>query len=474
MFQVADFNPATQVTADSALHDKISLDLKGWFVAETSVTGPAGEGPDWGELQNFANFLTSPPLLQRDAPAALYGTLFNRATGKRGRPRIMGCRKTPITSDGLTIPEPLLGGKLVATVLRSQIDPEIRLFKLVANLHLNSTRFIRQLRPAYHRRHHLGPFDEIFAVPMPLHEGGETNFTSSENWLPQNPQRETSVPREQGHEQGLIGYIDAVRQRVAYEINRTVETINLTTPGRLTPPSRSSEARLSQVETYWEFFYHEPLRLVESMIGAARRFSGSTEEALFEVNTLGQSITIRVRIRAGVMLRIYAKTNRRVRFEIEHDLKKMSSSPLSRWVTDTAEFRPVFTDLRNEAAETVNRFFNDLGRPSAHPSQVRSPVALLFEIIRATRNEKHAKDLMEILCVNGRYQVEPKDPLRSAVRRLYEWGVLEQSRPRVYSPSPAWAHAVSVLADQGRLDDLLYSPVMANFRQRRRAQLPPP
>jgi hypothetical protein len=209
---------------------------------------------------------------------------------------------------------------------------------------------------------------------------------------------------------------------------------------------------LRTVETYWEFGSADPTALVAElepvlfqlgMDPVARTFpfpNGQLERGLCH-----NARQVTVRLSAGVRLKVYAKTTRRVRFEIEHDLKEGRTliaggrrsgdlSALWRWLDH----------LRGVAAVDLNRALDAIEHRSIHPANSAPTYALLREIVRATDDEVMADALLSLIVHQGVIRIASRDPLRTPVQRLVAAGVLAKVRGHC-SIAPTYRRAASEL-----------------------------
>jgi hypothetical protein len=95
------------------------------------------------------------------------------------------------------------------------------------------------------------------------------------------------------------------------------------------PHNFSPYLSLREIETYWEFRAEDPLAWLLSAEPHFRALGLAPEVRTHAYpdgeirETIHQNArSLSVRLRSGVRLRVYAKSNRRLRFEIEHDLKE--------------------------------------------------------------------------------------------------------------------------------------------------------
>ncbi|HWB06273.1 MAG TPA: hypothetical protein VG796_24835 [Verrucomicrobiales bacterium] len=179
----------------------------------------------------------------------------------------------------------------------------------------------------------------------------------------------------------------------------------------------------------------------------------------------GNCPSLSIEVKAGVFLRIYAKTNRRVRFEVSYDLTK-NAAPLKRALPDgaTTQSRTAGNDaqlvtlllmLRPNAARIVNRALAHMsGKNSLAPSHINETM-LLLKIGRIVKNDAVAVPIAELLRTRGAIAPDglPRE-MQNAIRRLKDEGILRfNADTSVYEPAGDYAHAVRILRD--RRDSLL-------------------
>ena len=180
-----------------------------------------------------------------------------------------------------------------------------------------------------------------------------------------------------------------------------------------------------------------------------------------------QSLSLFIELRKGVALRIYAKTNQRIRFEIQHSLDKATRPLQGEQRFDSIEtLLEQLRILREDAADLVNDFLQDLGTPEAHPSTSRAPLMLITEVCNAAQSYAKAASILEALSVTGRLVLTDKSPLRQAIMRLIERRVLvNRSRSSTYKLAPTWREAGRILSQEGRLGLLIDTPALSKARQ---------
>ena len=477
--KIKPYQPDFRVKAEDALHDKIQLTLGEWKVK--------GEFPldEWEELSpantallDFTNYLGAPPAAQRNGTEAeLFGLVFNRPSGNKLNKRFLDVRKSEATigQPSRTNPPPMFGGFMEIAARRGAEGGESFELTAEAHLKLNATRYERQQRqkpkPA---RQGLKPYGELFIRDMPQVEQGEWSLDGKDNFLPKNADGEVTwkpadtLPK-------LARFVDEVWKRITHEFKRTKAVHDVARSGLYELVEQSREGTLRQVETYFEVFHAEPLRFVESIEPRARTFASSVSATRYQLANDEQSLSLFIERRKGVGLRIYAKTNQRVRFEIQHSLDKANRPLQGAQSFDSIEsLLELLRTLREDAADLVNDFLEELSTPEPHVSTARAPLMLVTEVCNAAQSYDRAASLLEALCVTGRLVLSEKSPLCQAIRRLAERRVL-MNRPRssTYRLAPAWKEAGSILAQEGRLPLLIDTPALTRARRARQANNPP-
>ncbi len=123
------------------------------------------------------------------------------------------------------------------------------------------------------------------------------------------------------------------------------------------------------------------------------------------------SFVITKRIRTGVKLKIYAKTNHRIRVEVVHDLTKASLRnqavrriAAARAGHTFATLRGVYNmleTLRDNAAKDVNDMFRHLKSQVSLPSTPLTAIDLLFDMVKVLLSRNDTRTLIDILVTKG-------------------------------------------------------------------------
>lgn len=471
MSQITDYQITSRVTADDALHDKVEITLGDWLVNLTSHSESGVEAFD-----HFTNHLSVPPeSVRRSAERwAEHGIVFTRPSGRLSSYRRLRFRRQEqrIGEEAATIP-PLLPSGFLETKLRrgssSFSSGPVAFVECKCFAKLNATAYMRQSRTRRRADPQLAPCPDIFIRALPSSVRGEHSLDGKANWLPRNARGEVIWTTAQSIA-AVCDFVESVQLRITHEIERTTtETRGLYSRG--TPANlRESANAVEQVETYFEFFHRSPLQLVESIQEAANAYARRVEIAFFSIGTEGQSRRVLMELYKGVYLRIYAKTNQRIRFEIQHNLSETNRRfDVGQSFANRAQLEAILSTLRADAADLVNQFLASLNPLPIHEGLQRAPLSLVLEVCRAARNYEDAKTILDSLCVNSRFDLAACPSLRTALLRLKESGVVRARRhTTIYTVARAWTSALQTLAEQTRLEAITLHPVTRRIRARRR------
>ncbi|OUC12908.1 MAG: hypothetical protein B0A82_19995, partial [Alkalinema sp. CACIAM 70d] len=332
------FSVSNRVEAREAKQDLVTIEYSNWAIASGESRLPdlfrvLGEGPRTTRLSEA--LIPNPP---SDYHLA---NLFARPPEREGFIHKIELRSVLPERDAFAIPgaradeeEDANGVALFRGIIRRHRDGSI--LRLLAELQINPTRYAAYQptstalpsawgRPRlFARRAMLGaPGEFVLGDP----EGRDRfldnvilsqrrmAFCASEKW-PLHVRR----------------YWQTVREALGFQIAAATNHVNGMQAGegqsrlqiRL---NQSSVLKLRLVETYFEFAAEDPIALVHRLhrllISYAREsvvrgYLRRPTEALRERN----SLSVTLFLREGLSLRVYAKTNKRVRWEVVHDFRK--------------------------------------------------------------------------------------------------------------------------------------------------------
>jgi len=220
---------------------------------------------------------------------------------------------------------------------------------------------------------------------------------------------------------------------------------------------------LQEVETYWEFRADSPLQQISDLKAALQNFNElDVATRHYKDAELGNGVCITVPIRAGVDLKVYAKTNRRIRFEVVHDLKECSTPAhilgSSRDPHTFSSLSGVYRKLgllRQDAAEIMSTVFQHMRQQNTLPTTPKRALHLLYDILQAVADPEIARVLIWTLVSNQRVVSMP--PLTPYLKELKRRGILEiqpRNQTRAYVVTPAYRFALEALASNSNFPDL--------------------
>ena len=154
-------------------------------------------------------------------------------------------------------------------------------------------------------------------------------------------------------------------------------------------------------------------------------------------------------------LRVYAKTNKRIRFEVIHDLRHArfratdatrSNARLRHTAPTLPSVCAMLDRLRADAADIVNRVIRHMRSQASLPATVKTAVDLLFDIVKALGNAENARMLVSILLYKGSVTSQPQ--FQSALQKLRQAGIMraqERNRRREHVVTEQYQHPLQML-----------------------------
>lgn len=300
------------------------------------------------------------------------------------------------------------------------------------------------------------------SVP-PEGDDGEYSLDRKSNWILAGKQDALFSPERWG--KFTADALEGIREKVAGAIDEardaSAEKVHF---------SGENHATLSPeyLEIYWEFWHDNPVALVRDFIGPLTDFGKCIRVTSFRESKEGNCHSLSLEIKAGCYLRIYAKTNKRLRFEVVHDLRKSPSllerdgpggkKTQARRVSNFEELGALLEILRRDAAKIVNQALDYLNRYfRVEPSGINQ-LALIVKIVQAVSNtrKKSAKEkeemtrgILELLRVRGCLHSEnvPKELqfIRDALKREKILLANGNGKNSIYRIFPEGRHALQGL-----------------------------
>lgn len=191
---------------------------------------------------------------------------------------------------------------------------------------------------------------------------------------------------------------------------------------------------LHEIEFYWDFDHDNPIDYVISILPHLRQSSANVREVEYEVNVPRldlscQSPCIKLALTRNIELKVYAKTNRRVRFEISFKDSAIGAHGGGQTAASIAIMAHKIPLLAEEAAKRCNDVMQTIAAARPPPSTV-SALQLMHEIYARARNPYVAEAIVAALVTFERIVPYNNDPLKDTIHDLRDAGVLQTRRPR--------------------------------------------
>ena len=442
---IPPFSFEEAVSPEGAKHDKIEIGIEGGWIQ--------GDAEDaWA----FLNYLGSPPRHERNTPGiAPYGLFFSRLRSDDPPFRSQTIRGSSFRAGGQRYSRPLFGGWLEVEHWQEEA------WRIYVRLSLNPTRFVRhQLMPSrlilFQSPPEFPHFEpNLFQREIGGEHGGEFALVECDNWIP-NSRTWQQFTSEAFWPHHLRACLTILPNALLGELRRAVD---------VTAPATHLEGQwtfnLRSVETYWEFLSPDPLGTVlrlHPMLQAfsARAVTVSDYPCTVELEPSQEnSRCLRLETRTGETLKIYAKTNRRIRFEVSHQLcgERGFRVPRGGHTFPAIEgISPLLSHLAGIAAERVNAVLRHFRLHASAPDEQHTVLKFIADVQAACRDPEKAFQLLQILTSNGSIVVGHGIPLgtvfRDELRRLVRREILVTSNQR-YSVAPSYRQALNNMRESG-------------------------
>ncbi|AVC49099.1 hypothetical protein RLV_3937 [Rhizobium leguminosarum bv. viciae] len=415
---IPQYTDAVEADAQSGRHDKIMVDMEGW-----SGTGSQAA---------FAEFRTNLAGHFNDDNGVEY-RLF-RSPGNHLHPATVWKVCAGIPEGNGYRRRPLFTGKLEARMRRMPATAAINRWDFTLRLALNPTRWIAQQPLSLVRL----PVEQWTDVPASMFHQGQ-NY-SDELPLVRSDNVHLGLPRVLSLARPSMWMIQVERyiRGVVTLIERTLGLAANEAGGFIIDTPEPSFT-LKEVEAYWEYATPRPLEEMRRLADPIRQLAVSssiawhplTEEAstvlsaggAIEIGTNDNSPRVLMRSGRGCDVRIYAKTDSRLRFEVAYDCNeaRLLFQPLNGLSFEQLISRLAFG--RERGAEKLNELLGFI-RPRITVSEHERQIHELFaEIFRCASSPANASAMVAMLANNGRIVTGPDFGLGD-IRRLTRRGVL--------------------------------------------------
>jgi hypothetical protein len=419
---VAPLTAETRVSADTAQIDRIEISFGDWALVGDERAIVSG----MNELYHAE--VTTPS----GTPLPLFkGELIDGPTAFRN----LKFAKNK-TTDSLTAPHILIAGagQLVSwSTQRSARRPDEKA-RIRFRTQLNLTRFLqaqdtkritRLDRPAVSGGH------KLTIEPDPSWYEHEIPLMPATNVII-GPDRKYAFALNENRTTQFARYAGMVDQLLTHEV---AQAINRPSAQAQFLPSYT----LHGIELYWEFDQQDAIsyvvRLRQSLLTASRDLTEDTYPVNNpSVRVEGQSPSYNIKLTKFSSLKVYAKTNRRVRFEVSfrHDgistatkVGRINGRRTHQTLDGVTALLPLLASI---AARHVNCLLQSSAAGPPPPSN-HTALQLALAITREAGHPYVAETIISALVALGRVALFKNDPLRDAVHRLKERGVLRTSPP---------------------------------------------
>ena len=199
-------------------------------------------------------------------------------------------------------------------------------------------------------------------------------------------------------------YIDEVHTRVFSLLGEQMSenSVNLTEV-----PYRS----LQTMEIYWEFSDNDPIRLVENLTQPLHRLShhiSVTQEIIenYREETTCESRCVTINLTAEIRLRVYAKTSRRVRFEVDFSRAAVRKVCRGQTGQTNQQMAEKVQRLINRAVSELNWVLSELRREVPIGVPQHTMVGLIAEIVKTIGDTAISQAVISGLHTFGRLAPE--------------------------------------------------------------------
>jgi len=440
------------VSPETGRQDKVEISLGTWSIPVTH---------EEDDVFFILTRLGAPPPVNRNTRTREehgegYGWIFNTVNPNFPKKRyLVDIRKEPLSIEGRTerVAPPLFSGKCDWSVRQNEGDyPFVLTGKL--RLSVNPTKFLRHRAVAIPLPRGV---QEHLSLPAPC--DGEVCLDNNDNWFPLSRELQKHITPEKWSGQ-VSRFLEGIESAFQSELERVCAH-------DCTPIVRNPEYSIGRVETYWEWLSPDPSLMVRSLepylMTFSQRFRGKRTYEATESFQEGDMAFLRIQTAPGEWLKIYAKTNRRIRIEIQHELRgdnrfqfprernrDGTTSRSSRHQFTTREKALQFLErLRRRAAELVNSFLKHVSRQATLvPSHISGYTALLHILDAIPKDYPGTVSLVSLLINFGAVSAYRNAPehYRQVIESLRAKGILELvPKRRAYLVTEPYRYALEML-----------------------------
>lgn len=412
-----DYTDTAEATAYSGRHDKIMIDMEGW-----SGTG---------SQEAFAEFRANLAGNFHDENGDEY-RLF-RNPGNHLHPATIWRVCAGIPEGAGYSRRPLVSGKLEARIRGAAPPGTGNRWDFTFRLAINPTRWIAQQPMTLLRT----PEAQWATIAAHMFHRGQ-NYTN-EMPLVRGDNVHLGLPRilSLARPSSWMVQVERYLRGIIGLMRRTLE-LAAAEGGGFVIHTQEPTFTLKEVETYWEYAASRPLEEMRRLADPLRQLAASsstawhplTEEAstalsaagAIEIGTDDNSPRILMRSGRGCDVRIYAKTDSRLRFEVAYDCNEARHlfQPFNALSLEQLLQRLAFA--RERGAERLSELLDFIRPQITAPEQERQVHELFAEIFRCASTPAKASAIVSMLVTNGRIVTGPNfsiglDDMRRLMRR---------------------------------------------------------
>lgn len=438
-------------TPQHARHDKVTLRIQ-----HLSISGRHEE------LENFREYLSVPSSGSPNLDG-LHGAIFNRPKSNHGR-QMKNTIRSSSQGSSFDAPLPLFGGAYHFSPYHPPTNPDAPIVSLLTlELWANPTRLVRYQDTGTYfppRRDYANSHGAQMRRGTPPDCAGEFSLDGNDNWTPDTPAFEHLNQRQLWTRHLGVSIEGAVRT-IEQDVERAQASVcqaDHLDEVTVTPTHPTDRFNLRGVETYWDLQSDAPIQRIADMERLLHTFNEldvTTRHYKMQRGdySVGNGVGVTVPIRAGVKVKVYAKTNRRIRFEVVHDLAECA---IPSHILGTGHDRHTFpsmtgvydrmAQLRQDAAEIMNDLFGHMRNQKSIPTTSKTALNFLLDVSQIVQDAEICRMLIWVLVSKG--YVVSQEPFTAHLQALKRGGILEtqpRNRRRAYVVSPAYRFALDAL-----------------------------
>ncbi|SIT82454.1 hypothetical protein SAMN05421665_1464 [Yoonia rosea] len=414
---VRSLSAQTQITAENAFIDRIRLDVGDWALS--------------GDTDQICDALTNLREAETYTANGECVQLFNNHIIEA----IWNVRGLKFNSnpnrDNLAQNAPLLSGKVDLAMW--QYRPVSRQpgeqARIVFETQLNLTRFIQAQRLKRITRLDRPKLASEYILAISPEESWyetETPLRPATNLII-GPNKKYAFALSQSMTQQLEHYLTVACDTLS---NVMLEAFD----GSRATATHIPYLSLKEIEFYWEFDSDAPIDWVLSMREILAQQSESFGEDMYQtthpsLQTQNQSPCFTLRMTQFIRIKVYAKTNRRVRFEVKLKENAINNTAGRRTHDSIDGVLSMIAPLAQEAAKRLRPVLQSIAA-EPQPRGSFTAVELMHQILRASDDPHVSETIIASLVTFGRIAPYNNDPIRHAIKKLKELKV-PILRPRI-------------------------------------------